>query len=514
MDKLDSPSAGARWGHAAEDRISFFDEQKRRRRAAWLWSGVCLLIASGIGVVMSCVITPMLLLAGGGLLHLLARLGIFPDMMRTQAHAIGAWVAGHSVHFQAFLDSLDHVGGVRDLGVTVPPLLRLAPVTVPALIAACFVWIVLHRIALRAGSGDLIMRLRARPPNPADREEHQLANIVAELAIAADVPTPSVLLIDSELVNAAAVDGPDGGVTILVTRSLLDQLDRNETSGIVAHLIASIGAGDMRLTHGILAVFQTFGFFVTFLDLPFRWSAWRALGGLLLVILGLRRSPDKVTRTLDLVESSLEAEAMPDAEQVWAFLPYPWMRKVLLVPLLPLLLVSLILRAVLFLWTALFLGPPLSAIWRMRRYAADSGAVRLTRDPDGLARALSRIGGSGIPEGGEGRAYCFVQGPNSSGGGAFAGRRNLPGALHPPLGRRLHRLHAQGAVVAGAGRNGAAWLTTVKERPWMALVVIGLLLLLLVPLGLALIAMVFYLTAIVMTMGLALGLAIAAALLG
>ena len=40
-----------------------------------------------------------------------------------------------------------------------------------------------------------------------------------------------------------------------------------------------------------------------------------------------------------------------------------------------------------FLWTSLFLGPPLAMIWRDRRYAADAMAVQLTRNPDGLARA-------------------------------------------------------------------------------------------------------------------------------
>ena len=200
---------------------------------------------------------------------------------------------GHSAHFEAFVDSLDHVNGLSDLGVTLAPLLRLAPVAVPALIAACLVWIVLRRISLRGEGSDLIARLRARPPNLHDREERQLANIVAEMAIAAGLPAPALLLIDLPDINAAAVGGSRGQASVLVTRGLLDQLDRDETSGVVAHLIASIGAGDIRLTHGILAVFQTFGFFVTFLDLPFRWSAWRALGGLALVALVCAALPSR-----------------------------------------------------------------------------------------------------------------------------------------------------------------------------------------------------------------------------
>ena len=345
MSEAADLSASARDQPAVSDRSNFFDEQKRRRRTGRILSGVCLLIAGGIGVVLSSVVTPLLLLAGGGLLHLLARLGVFPAALREAAHGLGAWARGHSAHFEAFVDSLDHVNGLSDLGVTVAPLLRLAPVAVPALVAACLVWIALRRISLRGEGGDVIARVRARPPNLHDQEERQLSNVVAEMAIAAGLPAPTLLLIDSPYINAAAVGGSRGQASVLVTRGLLDQLDRDETSGVVAHLIASIGAGDIRLTHGILAVFQTFGFFVTFLDLPFRWSAWRALGGLTLVAAGLRRSPEMVAQTLESVERSMDAEAMPDVEKVWSVIPWRRVRLVLLAPLLPLILISLILRA-------------------------------------------------------------------------------------------------------------------------------------------------------------------------
>ena len=95
-------------------------------------------------------------------------------------------------------------------------------------------------------------------------------------------------------------------------------------------------------------------------------------------------------------------------------------------------LISVILRIVLFLWTALFLGPPLALIWRNRRYAADAMAVQLTRDPDGLARALSRISGSAIPTGGEGREYCFIHGPSTQKKGGFTTGELLRCRSTPP----------------------------------------------------------------------------------
>ena len=63
MSEAADLSASARDQPALSDRSNFFDEQKRRRRTGRILSGVCLLIAGGIGVVLSSVVTPLLLLA-------------------------------------------------------------------------------------------------------------------------------------------------------------------------------------------------------------------------------------------------------------------------------------------------------------------------------------------------------------------------------------------------------------------------------------------------------------------
>jgi hypothetical protein len=281
---------------------------------------------------------------------------------------------------------------------------------------------------------------------------------------------------------------------------------------VIAHLIASIGDGDPRLSHSVLAVFQTFGFFVTILDLPFRWSAWQALGGAVLLAVGLRREPAAVERTLELLERGMDAEAMPDIDRVWSVIPSAKLRKILLVPLLPLILISGLLRVVLFLWTALFLGPPLALIWRARRYAADAAAVRLTRNPDGLARALTRIGGGAVPAGGEGREYCFIHVSVLARKGGFAERRTTDVSLYPSLDRRLRRLNALGAQATG-WRGGPSFGAFLRRDPGKALLVLFLLSLL-VPLGVILVLAVAWLTAMAMTVALAGGLTLAAALLG
>src|SRR4051794_11785958 len=68
------------------------------------------------------------------------------------------------------------------------------------------------------------------------------------------------------------------------------------------------------------------------------------------------------------------------------------LRSILLFPFIPLVLVNVLLKLVISLWTMLFLGPPLALLWRTRRYLADGSAVQLTRNPGALARGLTKIG--------------------------------------------------------------------------------------------------------------------------
>jgi heat shock protein HtpX len=96
-----------------------------------------------------------------------------------------------------------------------------------------------------------------RPVNSADFEERQLANIVGEMAIAGRVPEPRVLLLDGEFINAGAARGDPW--TVFVSRGLLDHLDRDETKGVLAHLLAAIANGNLRIASGVLTVLQTFG---------------------------------------------------------------------------------------------------------------------------------------------------------------------------------------------------------------------------------------------------------------
>ena len=132
-------------------------------------------------------------------------------------------------------------------------------------------------------------------------------NAADEMALAAGLPTPRVLVIESEVMNAAVAGASHEAATVLVTRALLERLNREQIQAVMAHSIASIGNGDLRVTQSLLATFQTLGLFHTVLDLPFRWSAWRSLGRFVRATFDPRVSPVDVLEAGHGIEEILTA---------------------------------------------------------------------------------------------------------------------------------------------------------------------------------------------------------------
>ena len=491
---------------ASTRRTTFYDELVRRRRAAWIVASVCALVSAGVGLVLSTIVTPIVLLVLGGLLKLIAALGVVDSLALGGVALIHDFVGAQLANFERLSDVLDRVNGLGDMALLAQPMARLAPAALPALLAGMLVWLWLRGLFGRSSSQDLITRLKARPANLDDFEERQLDNIVAEVAIGAGAPPPLLFLIDTPMVNAAALGSHDKGI-VLFTRGMLDSLDRSETEAVAARLVSAIGAGDLQAATGIMAVFRTLGFFLTVLDLPLRWSAWRTLGGLLLVSVTRRTGGDALGRLGDGLEEGLEADAIPDLDKIAGNAPV-LVAKLVRFLLLPFYLVSIFYKLILFLWTALFLGPPMALLWRNRCYWTDARTVKLGRNPEAFAKALEKIGAADPPPGGEAFAYLFIAAPTTT-RRAVTDRRTLALALTPPTAKRLARLSAMGA-------NPRGWrtvdLAALMAHPLRALVV-GALGLLLVPLFAALVMAIGFLTAIVMTFGLLAGLGIVHALI-
>jgi Zn-dependent protease with chaperone function len=393
--------------------------------------------------VTSAITGPAVMLIAGGLLHLAAWLGIEPAYCLQTAHAVGQWVASRLELLQSILDGLDDTVGWPSYLAAIRRLPSLLTAFVPGLIASALLWIGFRRLLRRDRADDLIEALNARAPNLRDPEERQLSNIVEEVAIAAGLPPPRLMMVDQPAANAAAVGSSHKDATLLVTRGLLDTLNRDETLAIVAHLVASVGNGDFAVMRSLLAVFQVKGFFLTLLDLPFRRSAWVALSRLIAAIVW-RRGSRSVELAAHSIEHAISADAMEEINRTLSEGRFATLRMALMFLLTPLMLVVLMQKFTIQIWTMFFLNWPLAALWRTRRYLADSTAVQLTRNPEALRSALLRLAESGaVLAGGEARDYLFVHAAGHPQGG-FVTKRGITDAIQPSIHARASRIAAQG----------------------------------------------------------------------
>jgi Zn-dependent protease with chaperone function len=81
-----------------------------------------------------------------------------------------------------------------------------------------------------------------------DRRTHpRVVNLVEQQAIAAGLPMPKVAMIDSHARNAFACGITAANSVVVVTRGLAEALDDDELKAVIAHEIAHIANGDIRL---------------------------------------------------------------------------------------------------------------------------------------------------------------------------------------------------------------------------------------------------------------------------
>jgi heat shock protein HtpX len=226
-------------------------------------------------------------------------------------------------------------------------------------------------------------------------EEPQLYNVVEEMTIAAGLPqVPAVFVLDESSPNALATGRDPQHASIAVTRGLMERLDREELQGVVAHEMAHIRNYDIRFETlvGILV-----GMIALVADFFLRWSFW---GGM-----GRRR------------------EGGGSGDQAGAILT--------LVALVLALVAPAAAYAVQF------------AVSRRREYLADASAVELTRNPLGLARALSRIAADPQPlrHANRATAHLYIENPLKK-------TKEVTGVFdtHPPVQERIAILLAMAHV--------------------------------------------------------------------
>src|SRR5438874_2148447 len=93
----------------------------------------------------------------------------------------------------------------------------------------------------------VLLASRARPADPAVREEKLLIYRVEEMAVSAGLPTPRVYVQDSKDINAFAAGLTPQTAVICVTRGALDQLSQEELEGVIGHEMSHVANYDVRL---------------------------------------------------------------------------------------------------------------------------------------------------------------------------------------------------------------------------------------------------------------------------
>jgi Zn-dependent protease with chaperone function len=177
--------------------------------------------------------------------------------------------------------------------------------------------------------------------------ERRALNIVQELALAANMPVPSLFLLEHESgVNAFAAGTHHTNAVVAITRGALEALNRDELQGVVGHEFSHILNGDMRLSIRLAAMLRG----ITFIG---------DLGSILLRISSHRHH--------------FQSRKKDDGKAAMLALG------------LGLYLIGLL--------GGLMAGLIKSAISKQKEYLADASSVQFTRNPDGIGNALKIIGG-------------------------------------------------------------------------------------------------------------------------
>lgn len=224
----------------------------------------------------------------------------------------------------------------------------------------------------------------ARPANR--KRDFHFYTVTENLALAAGIPMPKLYVIDDSAPNAFATGRDPQHAVVCATTGLLDKLDRTELEGVIGHELSHVGNYDIRLM-SIVTVLA--GLIVLMSDWMFRMSH------------GSRDENNKAAGPLMLI----------------AFL---------------LLLLSPIVAQLIKL-----------AISRRREFLADASSAKLTRFPEGLARALEKIAKDREPleAANKATAHLYIMNPlknHHDAIGWFAGLFNT----HPPVEDRIKALRA------------------------------------------------------------------------
>lgn len=221
---------------------------------------------------------------------------------------------------------------------------------------------------------------------PATRAEYfDLWNAVENLSITAGLPMPKVYIVPDEVPNAFATGRNPEHAVVAVTTGLLAILDKNELEGVIAHELSHVGNRDILLSTvavvlaGLLALVSDFFLRTSFFG---RGRDSDSKAGNVMAIVGL-----------------------------------------VLIILSP--IAATLLRM---------------SISRKREFLADASGALLTRYPEALASALSKIGAYGgkMRKANHATAHLYISNP--FGGGKTVNFVDKMFSTHPPIDERIRAL--------------------------------------------------------------------------
>lgn len=238
--------------------------------------------------------------------------------------------------------------------------------------------------------GDRMVLAASRAKEISHDDAPVLFNVVEEMAIAAGLPMPKIYIIQDSAPNAFATGRDPEHASVAVTSGLLKKLSRDELQGVIAHEMSHVGNFDIRyaMLVGVLV-----GTTVLISDFFLR-GLWfgRGFGGG-----GRGGGRDGGGGYVQLI--------------------------------------MMVVAIVLAILAPLFARLLQLSISRQREYLADASAVRLTRNPKGLADALQKISGDRevLEAANRATAHLYIVNPVKG----FEKRAKGLFSTHPPIEERI-----------------------------------------------------------------------------
>lgn len=246
---------------------------------------------------------------------------------------------------------------------------------------------IFRMITLGSGGKGVAELLGGTRVNPSTTVAHErkLLNVVEEMSIACGVPVPQVYIMNEEsTINAFAAGTNPSNSVIGVTKGAVENLDREELQGVIAHEFSHIFNGDMKLNLKLMGAISGIVVIST-------------IGRIFLQIRTQKISSDKKGNPLPFIGLAL----------------------------------------IVIGYAGVFFGRLIkAAVSRQREFLADASAVQFTRNPEGIANALDKIGRMSyrklVSPYAEETSHMMFETPFRNFGGMLA--------THPPVQERIKRI--------------------------------------------------------------------------